>query len=860
MLFRGTELFPDRRGREIWAELGASFGSDSNARTTANETIYQLDLPRAGRSQLDTSLQVLADMLANARFDPAAVAAERPVVLAEKGRRPELSTRLREAADRLFHRGLRFAERDTIGTDATLNAANAEGLRTFYRRWYRPERTTIVMVGDADPTLMEELIRTRFGGWRGDGAPGADPDFGRLAPVDPRVAHLAYPGIPTTMSVAWMRPYEARPHTLEREQAYLAETLAERILNRRLETHARGRSAYLNASVDSRRSRNVANATQLSVTAHDGRWTEALAEAHAILASARQSPPSREEIDRELENLRTAIRAAVQGEPTVRSTAFAEQMINAIDQRSVVATPQTVLANFEQSARLMTPERVGESMRALFEGGPPRMIVASAAPIEATALATALAAAEAAAPAARSAGRVVSFADLPGFGPPGREVGREEIADLGVTLVRFANGTTLSFKRTEHERGSVQVRLRFGHGLSGLAPDQPSPGWLAGLVPASGMAGLDLEAMERLLTGRRLGLSFRIEEDAFVLSGATEAASLTDQLRLLAAKLTHPEWDAALFARFRAAAVQTFDLHDSSASRRAAREVGAILHAGDQRWRPIARDEMANASVEAFRAHFAPILAEGPVNVVIVGDIALDQAIEAVRRTIGAMPARPPARRAPGSERLRPPAPNPAPVRFTHGGDPEQAFALIGWSTLGGRGNTRERRALALAANMFQARLFDRLREAEGVAYSPDAGHVTAPEFPDWGVFTASAELRPARIPAFFAAAREIVADLAARPAAANEFARAQTPVVTGIERATATNGYWINAIADWISHPEEIQNTRNYLSDYRSLTPEEVRRAVASLVADAGDWSMVVLPARAASPTEGTSRNPDGP
>ena len=75
MLFRGTESFPDRRGREIWAELGASFGSDSNARTTANETVYQLDLPRAGRSQLDTSLQVLAEMLARARFDPAAVAA-----------------------------------------------------------------------------------------------------------------------------------------------------------------------------------------------------------------------------------------------------------------------------------------------------------------------------------------------------------------------------------------------------------------------------------------------------------------------------------------------------------------------------------------------------------------------------------------------------------------------------------------------------------------------------------------------------------------------------------------------------------------------------------------------------------------
>jgi zinc protease len=46
--------------------------------------------------------------------------------------------------------------------------------------------------------------------------------------------------------------------------------------------------------------------------------------------------------------------------------------------------------------------------------------------------------------------------------------------------------------------------------------------------------------MERLLTGRRIGLSFGIDEDAFVLSGATTAADLPDQLRLLTAKLTHP--------------------------------------------------------------------------------------------------------------------------------------------------------------------------------------------------------------------------------------------------------------------------------------------------------------------------------
>jgi zinc protease len=189
-------------------------------------------------------------------------------------------------------------------------------------------------------------------------------------------------------------------------------------------------------------------------------------------------------------------------------------------------------------------------------------------------------------------------------------------------------------------------------------------------------------------------------------------------------------------------------------------------------------------------------------------------------------------------------------VRFTHQGDPNQAYAVIGWSTLGGKERTRERRALALAANMVQVRLFDRLREAEGASYSPTASHLGSETFPDWGIFFATTEIRPDRADAFFRAAREIVADLAANPVAADEFARAQNPVISGIERRMATNAYWLQALENWERDPRDIENVRNYLSDYRALTPEDVRRAVATYVTEQGDWSMLVLPAREGSAT----------
>lgn len=853
MLFRGTESYPDRRAREIWQELGASFGSDSNAHTTPTQTVYQLNLPHAARGPLDTSLAVLAEMMWRARFEPAAVEAERPVVLAEKNRRPELSQRIVDLSRTLFYAGLRYADRDTIGTEETLRAANAEGLKAFYRRWYRPDRATIVMVGDADPAMMEELIRNHFGAWTAEGPPPAEPDYGRIAEGRQPVANLAYPGTPHAATLMWLRPYERLPHTLAREQLYLEESLAERIINRRLEAHARGESAFLNANVDASRSRNIAYATQLSVVARNENWRPALEESFAILADALRAPPSAAEIDRELRNLRTSIQSAVQGESTVRSQSRADQLIGAIDNGAVVTTTPNVLANFERNAALMTPERIGAAMQRLFTGSGPRMMLVSPRPIDGgeTALASGLAAARAVAPATRAAERQVSFADLPPLGPPGREVSRQRIEDMDVTIVRFANGSTLTFKPTQFDRGSIQVRLRFGAGLTGLAPDQPSLGWLGGLVAPSGLAGLDLEGMERLLTGRRIGLSFGVGEDAFVLSGQTNAADLADQLRLLTTKLTYPSWDPGVFGRFKTAALESFDLNFSSASARAGREMGGVIRPNDRRWRPVEREDIAALTPEAFRDFFTPLLARGPVHAVIVGDISLEAAVEAMRRTVGALPSRPDPVVPPNALAVRPPAPNPEPRRFTHEGDPGQAFALIGWSTLGGRDRIRDRRALALAANMFEVRLFDRLREQEGATYSPNGASLTSESFLEWGIFYASAEIRPERADTFFRVAREIVADMAAHAALPDEFTRAQNPVTSGIERALATNGYWVGAIESWVEHPEEIAQVRSYLADYRALTAEDVRRAVATYVTDQGDWSMLVLPSRSAAPAQ---------
>ena len=181
MLFRGTKSYPDRRGaRDLaasWARASAATPTPTPAPTRPSTSST---CPTPTAASLDTSLAVLAEMMW-----------QRPL-RARGGRRrsgrscwpkrtggprsPSASSTSRAA---LLSPASSYGERDTIGTEATLNAATAEGLRAFYRRWYRPDRATIVMVGDADPAMMEQLIRTHFGGWPAAGPAPAEPDYGR---------------------------------------------------------------------------------------------------------------------------------------------------------------------------------------------------------------------------------------------------------------------------------------------------------------------------------------------------------------------------------------------------------------------------------------------------------------------------------------------------------------------------------------------------------------------------------------------------------------------------------------------------------------------------------------------------------
>jgi len=827
MTFRGTKTVPDGEGVRIWQRLGARFGTDTNAFTGLTQTLYQLDLPRNDPASFDTALNTLFEMVSSAAFDPKLVDIERNVVLAEKAiRETPLAKRIREATNPVVLAGTRAATADVGGTPETLGKATAERLRAFYDRWYRPERATLVIVGDMDPAALEAAIRAHFGAWAGRGAAPAEPDYGKPDTPKTNSVVISDPQAPNQTALAWVTQHDERPPTFASESADLTRGFAAAILSQRISRKAREGASFLGGGAGVGQQRHVADQATVVVSPKAGEWNQTLVETYGILADAVATLPGKDEIDELISNYEAGLQTAAAGAATAQSGDLANGFIGAVDRGDMAMEPSVKLELFDKLKTALTPENVGAAMRTMIQGEP-RGILLSAQPVAGgdAAFAAALDAARATKAAARAEQKHTSLDDLGRPGTPGKIVWRTTIPDLGVTRVKFDNGVEVDLRPNGYEQAGILVVATEGDGLAALDPAKPSPLWTAPAIIQGGIGPLDLTGLERAVAGKRLGLNFGAGERAFTWSGSTTAVQLVDQLRLLDAAIREPRFDSKAFERVRDGFVQNYDSVYAAPGSVFGAFASQSLHGGDMRFAYPARGEVAATSADRFRTFWQPMLAGGPRKLLIVGDIDTDAAIEAARQTFGAAVTKPAGKIPSSHMNLRPPAHQPAPLVLTHRGDPNQMLVASVWATTGSLKDVQQMRALNVAAQIIQTRLFDRFRESEGGTYTPSVSNSQSEVFPHFGVFIAASQIKAERLQDFEKATRDIAQALAKDGPTADELTRAVAPIVSNNERSRKLNNYWAQMLQGDLDDPRYIAIIRTQVTGYQAVTAADVKR-----------------------------------
>ncbi|HEY3949121.1 MAG TPA: insulinase family protein [Phenylobacterium sp.] len=862
MAFNGSKNVPEGEMVKILERHGLAFGADTNASTNFDETIYKLDLPKTDDDTVDTSLKLLREAAGELTIAQAAVDRERGVVLSEERASDSPGYEVYKARLGFELPGQRMPTREPIGKVDVIQKAPAGQIADFYHHYYRPDRAVLVAVGDFDPVAMEAKIKARFGDWKAVGPAGLDPDLGRVAQRKTAAKVVVEPSTALNMQVTWVRPPDLRQDTLAKRRSDMILQLGFNVLNRRLGALSRGsQPPFLAAGAFQADQGHSAEVTTLAVNAPADGWRTALAALDQEQRRLVKYGVRQDELDREIAEERASAQAAVAGAATRRPAQIADEIIGSLGDQEVVTSPAQDLAVFEQVVKGLKADQVSDVMREAFTGQGPLLFVSTPKPIsgDENAVLAEYASAQKMAVAAPTAPHEVVW-PYASFGEPGKVAETKEVTDLDTVFVRFENGVRLTIKPTKFRDDEVLVRVNVGDGLQDLPKDRQSLAWFGNTLIEGGFKQIDSEDTERVLASKVYGARFGVGEDAFVLSGGTRTADLPTQLQVLAAYVADPGWRAEAFKRQQTAGKTVHDQMEGTDGGVMSRELSGLLHNGDRRFTFPSRDDISKAQFADFQAQVAPHLAKDPIEVVVVGDITVDKAIEAVSRTFGALPARSPAKPVPAAQKaIAFPAANTAPLLLTHKGRADQSIGYVAWPTNDLWANPQQALDNDILGEVMGLRLIDELRENQGVTYSPSVSYSHSLTWTGWGYLSASVEVPPAKLDGFFRDVQKIAADLRTKDVTQDELDRAKKPRIDRLEKSQVTNQYWLSELSGAQADPRKLDFIRHIVPGTQSVTAADVKRAANLVLKTDKAFKLEVEPLKVAQ-AQGLGATPANP
>jgi len=841
MAFNGSTNIPEGELTKRLERLGLSFGGDTNAATSFDQTYYQLNLPNTSDEVVQTALMVLRETGSELLFESTAVDNERGVIVGEERTRNTPQLRSTKALLAFLAPGQRLADRLPIGDLDIIRTAPRDRFVDFYKAYYRPERATLIAVGDFDVDKMETQIKAAFATWNNTAPNGANPVMGDLKPRQAETHIQLEPGTQSTIQMYWTKPYVEAPDTVAERRKDLVRSLALAVLNRRMGEIARTENPpFLGGGAGHQTLFKSSEAGSLVVAFNPGGWKAAIEAGEQEQRRLVQYGVGQAELDREITEYRTGLQAAVASAATRQTPGLAASLLNAANNDEVWSSPAEDLKLFNDAVANLTVAEVNAAARDNFTGNGPLAFVTTPVAIEGGEAAI-TAALEASRRVAVTAPVVAAAATWPytNFGTATQPTGQREIADLGTTLVTFPNGVTLTVKPTKFTDDRIMVSVRAGEGSLALPSDRSVPMWAAGTeVSEGGLNKLTVTQLEQITAGNIVGASFNADSNAFQFGGTTRPEDFELQMQLLGAYFTDAAWRPEPFAKVKSAFGQQLDQISATPAGAMARYGTGLLSSGDKRFGLPTPEDVSAARLEDLRQVITSSIDKGPINVTIVGDTTVAEAIKVVSSTFGALPARSAASK-PSAEALRRvfPAPTKTPVQLHHTGAATQALGYVAWPTVDSIGDRKQARIVTLMARVLQLRVTDELREKQGVAYSPGASATSSTVFPDYGYVFTQVEVPVDKLPGFFESVDTIAAGLRDAPVSADELNRARLSAVEALRRSQATNAYWLSQLSDVQTDPTEIDAIRTAISDLEAVTPADIQKAAQTYMLPNRAW-----------------------
>ena len=855
MAFNGSKHF---KGNELlrWCEsIGVKFGTDLNAYTSIDQTVYNIsNVPTTREGIVDSCLLILWDWADGLLLEKEEIEKERGVIHEEWRLRTDAQSRMLERDLPKLYPNSKYGHRWPIGLMEIIDNFERPFLQSYYEKWYRPDNQGIIVVGDVDVDKVEQKIKDMFSQI--------------VLPENPAKV-TTYP-VPDNAEpifvidkdkeqqynlVQMMMKHEAFPDSLKGTMAYLLtdymKDAALSMLNDRLKEYAqKPESPFLQAFARDGEyllSKTV-DAFNLVYLPKDG---QAEASLEAVLTEARRAAefgftPT------EYNRFKADYQSNLDKQYSNKDKRFNRQFVNQYVQHFLANEPIPSIDYTYETMKQIVPvipiDAVNALIKELVSQNDSNLVLlnfnnekeGATYPTE-DGFKKALAAARAA--------KIEAYVDnvkdeplmttLPKKGSIKKETKSDKLG--GYTELELSNGVKVVLKKTDLKKDQVILR---GEGFGGSAlygeKDFANTNMFDDVIEASGLGNFSHNELEKALAGKIASASLSMSSYRQNISGSSTPKDVETMLQLVYLYFTNINKDQKSYDNL----MQTTEV--SLKNRLLQPEnvfqdsVSATLNCHNPRFRPLEVADLKNVNYD----RILQIAKERTANAAayeftIIGNFDEATIRPLIEQYIASLPAQ---KKVEKSKMIDTDFTGKVVNSFKHKAETPKAIAIMNWYSKDIPYTLENSVKATIAGQILSMEYLKKIREDASAAYTVGAGAgVSRNDFETQAYIVAQCPMKPEKGDIALQIMRDEV-NAMAKTCDADKLQKVKEYLLKNLGDQRKQNGYWLGRINNWRKYGLDLDT--DYEKVVNAQTVESISAFVAELLKAGNAAEVIMMPA----------------
>lgn len=558
MAFNGTKNFPGKNMLEYLQKHGVKFGTNVNAYTSIDETVYNIsDVPideALHPGIVDSCLLILHDWSGYISLEDEEIDNERGVIHEEWRTSSSAALRMYDVLFPKLLPGNRYAERMPIGLMSVVDNFTYDELRNYYQKWYRPDLQGIFVVGDVDVDEVEQKIQTLWSDIHMPENPAERVYYQVEDNKEPLVGIASDPEQPyNILAVMWKS--DKMPDEIKLTQMGYIESLIKTIITSALdqrmnELAEQADAPYIQAGAGfgeyllAKTKENFL----IQVVFREREWQRGLNAAMGVVLSAAQYGFTESEIER----VKADILSGMESAYNERDKRKNRSIVSEIQRHFLDADPmpgiEVEYQMVQQMMPMFTAQMINQVMQQVITPENVALMImgqqkeGNVLPTDEQLLAAYEASLQQQVEAYTEA---LSGVELLANGPKkAGKIKKTEQGDWGSTVWTLSNGVTVVYKETDFKQDQV---LMSAYSKGGTRTDMSQPNIVRQCMEDMGTVGglgeFSQTDLPKVLAGKNVSCNFSIDALSESISGSAVPKDLRTLFQLIYLGFTQPRYD-----------------------------------------------------------------------------------------------------------------------------------------------------------------------------------------------------------------------------------------------------------------------------------------------------------------------------